>query len=62
MSFLVETEIAKTIADSLKIKLTRSERQAIADRPTANPEAYELYLKGRFLWEQTHRRGLAQSD
>jgi len=50
--FLVETEIAKTIADSLKAKLTRSERQAIADRPTANPEAYELYLKGRFLWNK----------
>src|SRR6185369_4487472 len=48
--FLVETDIAKTIADSLKAKLTRSERQAIAVRPTANPEAYELYLKGRFFW------------
>src|SRR5262249_19754047 len=50
--FLVETDIAKTIADSLKAKLTRSERQAIAVRPTANPEAYELYLKGRFLWNR----------
>jgi TolB-like protein/Tfp pilus assembly protein PilF len=50
--FLVETDIAKTIADSLKAKLTRSERQAIAVRPTANPEAYELYLKGRFLWNK----------
>ena len=37
--FLVESDIAKTIADSLKAKLTRSERQAIAVRPTANPEA-----------------------
>ena len=50
--FEVETDIAKTIADSLKAKLTRSERQAIAVRPTANPEAYELYLKGRFLWNK----------
>jgi TolB-like protein/Tfp pilus assembly protein PilF len=50
--FLVETDIAKTIADNLKAKLTRSERQAIAVRPTANPEAYELYLKGRFLWNK----------
>ena len=50
--FLVETDIAKTIADSLKAKLTRSERQAIAVRPTANPEAYELYLKGRFFWNK----------
>ena len=50
--FLVETDIAKTIADSLKAKLTRSERQAIAVRPTANLEAYELYLKGRFFWNK----------
>jgi len=50
--FLVETDIAKTIADNLKAKLTHSERQAIALRPTANPEAYELYLKGRFFWNK----------
>jgi eukaryotic-like serine/threonine-protein kinase len=50
--FLVEADIATTIADSLKAKLTRSERQAIAVRPTANPEAYELYLKGRFFWNR----------
>ena len=50
--FLVETDIAKTIADSLKAKLTHAERQAIALRPTANPEAYELYLKGRFFWNK----------
>jgi serine/threonine protein kinase/Tfp pilus assembly protein PilF len=50
--FLVETDIAKTIADNLKAKLTHAERQAIALRPTANPEAYELYLKGRFFWNK----------
>src|SRR4030095_1934264 len=51
--FLVAPDIAKTIADSLKAKLTRSERQAIAVRPTANPEAYELYLKSRFFWKKS---------
>jgi TolB-like protein/Tfp pilus assembly protein PilF len=50
--FAIETDIAKTTADSLKAKLTRSERQAIAVRPTANSEAYELYLKGRFFWNK----------
>jgi len=50
--FEVESDIAKTIAESLNAKLTRSERQAIAVRPTANPEAYELYLKGRFFWNK----------
>src|SRR5205085_3360052 len=50
--FSVETEIAKTIAESLQAKLTRSEQSSIAKEPTANPEAYELYLKGRFFWNK----------
>jgi TolB-like protein/Flp pilus assembly protein TadD len=50
--FAVESEIAKTIADTLQVKLTGSEKTAIAKRPTANSEAYELYLKGRFFWNK----------
>src|SRR5437588_6877894 len=50
--FAVESEIAKTIADTLQAKLTGSEKISIAKTPTVNPEAYELYLKGRFLWNK----------
>src|SRR6184192_285593 len=50
--FSVESEIAKTIADTLQAKLTGSEKTAIAKAPTANTEAYELYHKGRSLWEK----------
>jgi serine/threonine-protein kinase len=50
--FAVETEIAKTIADTLQAKLTGSEERAIAAKPTENPEAHELYLKGRFFWNK----------
>jgi TolB-like protein/Tfp pilus assembly protein PilF len=50
--FAVETEIAKNIAESLQAKLTGSEKNSIAKVPTANPEAYELYLKGRFFWNK----------
>ena len=42
----VESEIAKTIADQLQAKLTRREKQTIAERPTENPQAYEAYLRG----------------
>src|SRR6266481_1360212 len=48
--FSVESEVAKAIADTLKAKLTGAEEQLIADRPTSNLTAYELYLKGRVLW------------
>ena len=50
--FAVESEIAKTIADSLQAKLTGSERNAIAAQPTENTEAYQLYLRGRYLWNR----------
>ena len=50
--FAVESEIAKTIAETLQAKLTGSEKRAIAARPTENPEAYQLYLQGRFFWNK----------
>jgi TolB-like protein/Tfp pilus assembly protein PilF len=50
--FSVESDIAKTIADTLQAKLSGSEKTAISKKPTANPEAYELYLKGRFFWNK----------
>jgi TolB-like protein/Tfp pilus assembly protein PilF len=50
--FAVESDIATTIAETLQAKLTGSEKTAIAKRPTANPEAYELYLKGRYFWNK----------
>jgi TolB-like protein/Tfp pilus assembly protein PilF len=50
--FAVESEIAKTIAESLQAKLSGSEKTSIAKAPTADPEAYELYLKGRFFWNK----------
>jgi serine/threonine protein kinase len=42
----VESEIAKNIAEQLQAKLTSHEKQAIAAKPTNNPEAYEAYLRG----------------
>jgi TolB-like protein/Tfp pilus assembly protein PilF len=48
--FAVESDIAKTIADTLQAKLTGSEKQMMAAAPTTDPTAYELYHKGRSLW------------
>jgi TolB-like protein/Tfp pilus assembly protein PilF len=42
----VESEIAKGIAESLQAKLTGGEEQALAVKPTNNPEAYDAYLRG----------------
>jgi TolB-like protein len=44
--FSVESEIAKRIAESLQAKLSGREEQALAVKPTNNPEAYDAYLRG----------------
>ena len=44
--FSVETEISKGIAESLQAKLTGREEQALAAKPTNNPQAYDAYLRG----------------
>ena len=44
--FGVESEIAKRIAEALQAKLTGAEQQALAVKPTNNPEAYDAYLRG----------------
>jgi eukaryotic-like serine/threonine-protein kinase len=48
--FKVESDVAKTIAETLQAKLTGSEEHAISVKPTADAAAYQLYLKGRFFW------------
>jgi TolB-like protein/Flp pilus assembly protein TadD len=59
--FAVESEIAKTIADTLQAKLSGLEKAAMSKKPTANPEAYELYLKGRFFWNKRTAADLRKS-
>jgi TolB-like protein/Flp pilus assembly protein TadD len=50
--FAVESDVAKSIADTLQAKLSSSAKQVLASRPTDNPEAHELYLKGRYFWNR----------
>lgn len=59
--FAVESEIAKTVADTLQAKLTGAEKTAMAQKPTENPEAYEFYLKGRFFWNKRTAAGLERA-
>ena len=59
--FAVESEIAKTIAGSLQAKLSGSEKTAISKKPTENPEAHQLYLKGRFFWNKRTDSDLKKS-
>src|SRR5437899_1598079 len=44
--FSVESEVAKAIAEQLRVKLTGREEQVVAAKPTDNVEAYDAYLRG----------------
>ncbi|PYK69103.1 MAG: hypothetical protein DME45_03895 [Verrucomicrobia bacterium] len=44
--FGVESDVAKSIAQSLQAKLSGREEQAFAIQPTDNPDAYDAYLRG----------------
>lgn len=54
--FAVQDEIARTIVDKLKIQL--SSDTSLVRRHTANLEAYNLYLKGRFYWNKRYEVGV----
>src|SRR5207244_1854144 len=41
-----ESEVAKAVADQLRVHLTGREEQVINAKPTDNPEAYDAYLRG----------------
>ena len=56
--FAIQDEIAQSIARALRILLTERERQVIQRIPTANIEAYDLYLRGRHFFHQFRRKGL----
>jgi len=43
--FGVEGEVASAIADQLNAKLTGAEQKAVAEKPTENAEAYDVYLR-----------------
>ena len=50
--FAVESDIAKTIVDTLQAKLTGAEQHALVAEPTQNSVAYQSYLKGRYFWSK----------
>jgi tetratricopeptide (TPR) repeat protein len=45
--FAIQEEIARSIAQALRITLTPQEEKTIARKPTENTQAYDFYLRGR---------------
>lgn len=56
--FAVQSEIARAIADSLRVTLAPGPEVAAAGRTSGNLEAYMFYLKGRHYWNQMSQEGI----
>jgi len=56
----LQSEVARAIADQIKIKLTQQERARLASERPANSDAQESYLKGRYCWNQRTPAGLQE--
>jgi serine/threonine protein kinase len=48
----LQQQIAGDIADKLRTKLSGAEKQQVTKQGTQNPEAYQLYVKGRYYWNK----------
>jgi len=59
--FSIQEEIALDVANELSIALSPDEKEQITVIPTENLEAYDLYLQGRYYWNQRTKAGLEKS-
>jgi serine/threonine-protein kinase len=57
----LQSEIARNVSTKLRSKLSGSEEQQITKTYTANPEAYQLYLKGLYHWNKRTAESLKTS-
>jgi TolB-like protein/DNA-binding winged helix-turn-helix (wHTH) protein/Tfp pilus assembly protein PilF len=55
----LQTDLAQAIANEIQAKLTPQEQARLQRRESVDPQTYELYVRGRYLWYQ--RRDLQKS-
>jgi len=48
----LQSEVARDIASEIQLRLSPQEAARMTQRRTVNPEAYELYLRGRYEWSK----------
>lgn len=59
--FEIQTDIANQIAAALQAELSPEEMETVADQPTTNLEAYDLYLRARHEWNRRTATSLVRS-
>ncbi|MCJ7457677.1 MAG: protein kinase, partial [candidate division Zixibacteria bacterium] len=59
--FAIQEEISLSIVNKLKVNLLKEEKAKLEKRYTDDPEAYNLYLKGRYFWFRRYEGGLQKA-
>ena len=59
--FEVQDEIAREICGKLQMRLTSEQKRRLVRRPTSSAEAYQLYLRGRYHWNEWTAEGIRRS-
>jgi len=57
----LQSEIAKDVSTKLKSKLSGVDEAKVTKTSTANPEAYQAYLKGRYYWNRRTAENLRKA-
>ncbi len=57
----LQRQLSQDIATNLRLRLTGTDQLKIQHKPSTSPEAYELYLKGRYFWNKRNKAGMQQS-
>jgi tetratricopeptide (TPR) repeat protein len=59
--FAVQSDIARQVANALRVRILPRDETHIEKTPTRNPEAHSLYLKGRYYWNQRTKESLLKA-
>ncbi|MDA4128792.1 MAG: tetratricopeptide repeat protein [Thaumarchaeota archaeon] len=59
--FAVQSDVAKQVADALRVRMLPNETRQLEKRPTKSTEAHSLYLKGRYYWNERTMESLKKA-
>jgi TolB-like protein/Flp pilus assembly protein TadD len=59
--FSIQSDIARQVAEALRVKILPVEREKLERRPTTDTGAYVLYLKGKYYWNERSKEGIQKA-
>ena len=57
----LQSKVARTVAEQIRVTLSRHEQAALQRAKTVNPEAFQAYLAGRYFWNKRTKDGLKKA-